>query len=189
MLFAEMALIDELAERVERKRGNVRPGAHAEHCPPGNVHGPGACPHANHCRAHETHKGVCVDTHTAYCRDPEHDGRCEHASFCKANPNHPDSCKAANDPRRTNRRAPASPGWSKEPTSRRRGYASCAPDPPASSLTGAKPAEARQTVTEAAINAATTDPEQRASMRDEEREQIVAERAAGNFVPKEEEVQ
>lgn len=189
-LFSEMALVDELAERVDAKRGKVRPGAHADHCPD-PAHGPGACPHADHCRAHASHRGVCADAHTSYCLDAEHDGVCEHATYCKANPNHPGTCKDANDPRLGRRRSAASSGWTKEPR-RPRAYKNCPPDPtPEPELLPAEPEPAaqRQTISEAAINEATpNDPAARAALYEEQRAEIDAERRAGNFAPKGEEI-
>jgi len=185
-LFAEMALVDELAVRVEARRGG-RPGAHAAHCPD-PVHGPGPCPHAAFCRADPSHKAGCEDAHTSYCRNHDHDGCCDHAPFCKASVNHAGSCKDANDPRRTNRATPASPGWSKkQPLGRNNAYERCAPDTGATVPPSAE-SEPRQTVTEAAINAATSDSDTRAAMYAEERDQIAAERAAGRFVAKDDEV-
>ena len=183
-LFSEMPLVDELAERVERKRGKVRPGAHAEHCPD-HTHGPGACPHAHFCRAHETHKGVCMDAHTDYCLDAAHDGRCKHAAYCKANPNHPDSCKDANDPRRGRRRSASSPGWTKEPR-KDMTYKTCTPA--AAPTPFGEETEGRQTVSEASINETTDDPAARAALYEQLRADIEADRRAGNFVPKGKEV-
>lgn len=186
-LLEEMDWIDELAEEVDGKRGKVRGGAHAAHCPDA-AHGPGPCPHADFCRADPSHKEACEDTHTSYCRDHAHDGRCEHAPYCTASVNHAGSCKDANDPRRTNRATPASPGWSKkQPRRRNSAYNRCAPDAVATAPPSVEP-EQRQTLTEASINGATTDPDERAAMYEAECDQIAVERAAGQFVPKDDEI-
>jgi hypothetical protein len=179
-LFEEMAVVDELAARVEATKGG-RPGAHAAHCPD-PVHGRGRCPHATSCRADESHRDACREGHTSYCRAGGHDGRCAHARYCKANVNHDGTCKDANDPRRRRRAQPASPGWSKQSRpARGSSSAGCTPAVPAAPTP--KLGRPRQTWTEAAINESTGDPPKRAALYAEYRADIEEERAAGSFVP------
>lgn len=58
-LFEEIDLADELARRVERKKGG-RPGPHAEFCA-GDPNHRGACAHARFCTADAKHTGTCED--------------------------------------------------------------------------------------------------------------------------------
>jgi hypothetical protein len=111
----------------------------------------------------EARTGYRAGKHSKSCQDHAHNGACQRGPKTSA-------------------------GWTKTPRRQQR-YTRCAPDaPPAAPPAEAQPDTRRQTFTEAAINATTSSHSVRETLYEEERKVIEAERAAGQFVPKDDEV-